>query len=104
HLRRAFSEFVEHYHLERNQQSNRLMTAVATPVNGNADPAALLSPDVLFGRLREHLDQNRWVQQRLPERASVAFDLLRLDATVRPRRAMRLALGLRDAGVQDPRA
>jgi transposase InsO family protein len=42
HLRRAISEFVEHYHLERNHQGldNRLITAVATPVNENADPSA----------------------------------------------------------------
>ena len=42
HLRIAISEFVEHYHLERNHQGldNRLLTAVATPANENVDPAA----------------------------------------------------------------
>ncbi len=42
HLRFAISEFVEHYHLERNHQGldNRLITAVAAPANENADPAA----------------------------------------------------------------
>jgi transposase InsO family protein len=42
HLRFAISEFVEHYHLERNHQGldNRLITAIAAPVNDNADPAA----------------------------------------------------------------
>jgi transposase InsO family protein len=41
HLRSAISEFVEHYHLERNHQGldNRLITAVAAPANENADPA-----------------------------------------------------------------
>jgi hypothetical protein len=38
HLRLAISEFVEHYHCERNHQGlgNRLITA---PTNDNADPA-----------------------------------------------------------------
>ncbi len=38
HLRLAVSEFVEHYHLERNHQGldNRLITAPTTPVNDNA--------------------------------------------------------------------
>ena len=42
HLRFAISEFVDHYHLERNHQGldNRLITAIAAPVNDNADPAA----------------------------------------------------------------
>jgi transposase InsO family protein len=42
HLRVAISEFVEHYHLERNHQGldNRLLTAVAEPANENAGPAA----------------------------------------------------------------
>jgi transposase InsO family protein len=42
HLRIAISEFVEHYHLERNHQGldNRLLTAVAAPANENAGPAA----------------------------------------------------------------
>jgi putative transposase len=41
HLRFAISEFVAHYHLERNHQGldNRLITALAAPVNDNADPA-----------------------------------------------------------------
>jgi hypothetical protein len=42
HLRVAISEFVEHYHLERNHQGldNRLLTAVAAPANENVDSAA----------------------------------------------------------------
>ncbi|HEU4726509.1 MAG TPA: integrase core domain-containing protein [Kofleriaceae bacterium] len=42
HLRVAISEFVEHYHLERNHQGldNRLLTAVASPANQNVFPAA----------------------------------------------------------------
>jgi putative transposase len=42
HLRRAVSEFVEHYHFERNHQGldNRLITPIAAPVNDNVDPAA----------------------------------------------------------------
>jgi putative transposase len=42
HLRLAISEFVEHYHLERNHQGldNRLITTVAVAANENADPAA----------------------------------------------------------------
>jgi transposase InsO family protein len=42
HLRVAISEFVEHYHLERNHQGveNRLLTAVAAPPNENVDSAA----------------------------------------------------------------
>ena len=41
HLRFAISEFVEHYHLERNHQGlgNRLITTIASPANDNADPA-----------------------------------------------------------------
>ena len=41
HLRVAISEFVEHYHLERNHQGldNRLLTAVASPANQNVFPA-----------------------------------------------------------------
>jgi transposase InsO family protein len=41
HLRFAISEFIEHYHLERNHQGldNRLITAIAAPSNDNADPA-----------------------------------------------------------------
>jgi transposase InsO family protein len=39
HLRRAISEFVDHYHLERNHQGlgNRLITTPTTPVNDNHD-------------------------------------------------------------------
>jgi putative transposase len=42
HLRLAISEFVEHYHLERNHQGldNRLITTVVVPTNDNADPDA----------------------------------------------------------------
>lgn len=42
HLHLAISEFVEHYHLERNHQGldNRLITAVASPANENVDPTA----------------------------------------------------------------
>jgi putative transposase len=42
HLRFAISEFVEHYHLERNHQGldNRLITTVAVAANENANPAA----------------------------------------------------------------
>ena len=42
HLRLAISEFVEHYHLERNHQGldNRLITTVAVAANENDDPAA----------------------------------------------------------------
>jgi transposase InsO family protein len=50
HLRHAISEFVEHYHLERNHQGvdNRLLTAATAPANENADPAAPIAR-------REHL-------------------------------------------------
>jgi len=42
HLRFAISEFVAHYHLERNHQGldNRLLTAIIAAANINADPAA----------------------------------------------------------------
>ncbi len=42
HLRLAISEFVEHYHRERNRQGldNRLISTVAVATNENADPAA----------------------------------------------------------------
>jgi hypothetical protein len=42
HLRLAISEFVAHYHLERNHQGldNRLLTAIIAPANDDADPAA----------------------------------------------------------------
>jgi hypothetical protein len=38
HLRRAVTEFVEHYHLERNHQGlhNRLLTAPSSPSNDTA--------------------------------------------------------------------
>jgi transposase InsO family protein len=50
HLRLAISEFVEHYHLERNHQGveNRLLTATTAPANENADRAAPIAR-------REHL-------------------------------------------------
>jgi putative transposase len=42
HLRIAISEFVEHYHLERNHQGrdNRLITRVSVPANDNAESLA----------------------------------------------------------------
>lgn len=42
HLRLAISEFMEHYHTERNHQGldNELITPVAAPTNDNADPSA----------------------------------------------------------------
>ena len=42
HLRLAISEFVEHYHLERNHQGldNRLIAAAAAATNENTDPSA----------------------------------------------------------------
>jgi hypothetical protein len=45
HLRVAISEFVEHYHLERNHQGvdNRLLTAIGSPANENAGPAASIA-------------------------------------------------------------
>jgi hypothetical protein len=41
HLRVAISEFIDHYHLECNHQGldNRLVAAIATSANDNADPA-----------------------------------------------------------------
>jgi transposase InsO family protein len=41
HLRFAISQFIEHYHLERNHQGldNRLITAITAPSNDNAGPA-----------------------------------------------------------------
>ena len=41
HLRLAISEFIDHYHLERNHQGldNRLIATIATSANDNADPA-----------------------------------------------------------------
>jgi putative transposase len=50
HLRFAISEFVEHYHLERNHQGldNRLITA---PVNDNADPASPIARRERLGGL-----------------------------------------------------
>lgn len=42
HLRAAISEFVEHYHVEHNDQGvdNRLLAAIAVPANENTDLAA----------------------------------------------------------------
>ena len=42
HLRVAISEFVEHYHLERNHQGrdNRLITRVSVPTNDNTESLA----------------------------------------------------------------
>jgi transposase InsO family protein len=53
HLRVAIAEFVAHYHLERNHQGldNRLITAVATPANENADPAAPIARRKRLGGL-----------------------------------------------------
>ena len=53
HLRFAISEFVEHYHLERNHQGldNRLITAIAAPVNDNADPASPIARRERLGGL-----------------------------------------------------
>jgi transposase InsO family protein len=53
HLRFAISEFVEHYHLERNHQGldNRLITAIAAPVNDNADPAVPIARRERLGGL-----------------------------------------------------
>jgi transposase InsO family protein len=53
HLRLAISEFVEHYHLERNHQGldNRLITAIAAPVNDNAAPAAPIARRERLGGL-----------------------------------------------------
>jgi transposase InsO family protein len=52
-LRFAISEFVEHYHLERNHQGldNRLITAIAAPVNDNADPASPIARRERLGGL-----------------------------------------------------
>ena len=53
HLRFAISEFVEHYHLERNHQGldNRLITAIAAPINDNAEPAAPIARRERLGGL-----------------------------------------------------
>jgi transposase InsO family protein len=53
HLRFAISEFVGHYHLERNHQGfdNRLITAIAAPVNDNAEPAAPIARRERLGGL-----------------------------------------------------
>lgn len=42
HLRHAVTEYVEHYHVERNHQGleNRLITTPAAPANGNASAVA----------------------------------------------------------------
>jgi putative transposase len=52
HLRLAISEFIEHYHRERNHQGldNRLITSVAAPVNDN-DNANSARPIALRERL-----------------------------------------------------
>jgi len=51
HFRVAISEFVEHYHLERNHQGldNRLLTAVAAPANENVDYAAPIARSERLG-------------------------------------------------------
>ena len=56
HLRFAISEFVAHYHLERNHQGldNRLITAAATPANENADPAGAIARRERLGGLLSH--------------------------------------------------
>jgi putative transposase len=53
HLRFAISEFVEHYHRERNHQGldNRLITPIIVPANDNADPAALIERRERLGGL-----------------------------------------------------
>jgi putative transposase len=53
HLRLAISEFVEHYHLERNHQGldNRLITEIGASANDNADPAAIEHRQRLGGLL-----------------------------------------------------
>ena len=56
HLRLAVSEFVEHYHLERNHQGldNRLLTTPTTPANENAVPAAPIACRERLGGLLKH--------------------------------------------------
>ncbi|HEU4735372.1 MAG TPA: integrase core domain-containing protein [Kofleriaceae bacterium] len=56
HLRFAISEFVAHYHLERNHQGldNRLIAAAATPANENADPAGPIARRERLGGLLSH--------------------------------------------------
>ena len=56
HLRRAISEFAEHYHLERNHQGldNRLITAAAGPANENTDPAAPIARRERLGGISSH--------------------------------------------------
>jgi putative transposase len=53
HLRLPISEFVEHYHRERNRQGldNRPITPVAVTANDNADPAPIERPERLGGLL-----------------------------------------------------
>ena len=53
HLRFAISEFVEHYHRERNHQGldNRLITPIIVPANDNADLAALIERRERLGGL-----------------------------------------------------
>jgi hypothetical protein len=49
----AISEFVEHYHRERNHQGldNRLITPIIVPANDNANPAALIERRERLGGL-----------------------------------------------------
>ena len=53
HLRFAISEFIEHYHLERNHQGldNQLITTVAVSANENADPARRITRRERIGGL-----------------------------------------------------
>jgi transposase InsO family protein len=53
HLRFAISEFIEHYHLERNHQGldNQLITTVAMSANENADPARRITRRERIGGL-----------------------------------------------------
>jgi putative transposase len=53
HLRLAISEFVEHYHLERNHQGldNRLITVSPAAANDNADSAAPIARRERLGGL-----------------------------------------------------
>jgi putative transposase len=56
HLRFAMSEFIEHYHLERNHQGldNRLITTVALTANENSDPAAPVARRERLGGVLNH--------------------------------------------------
>jgi transposase InsO family protein len=59
HLRLAISEFVEHYHLERNHQGvdNRLLTAIAAPANENAGLAAPIVRRERLGGILSYYDR-----------------------------------------------